>query len=514
MLGSSIFIPELAWFLKVNQTKFNFINTILQPSMNFTYKPQFALIFIAFFLFNCSSGTSEDPKEFNLTVNANPSEGGTVTPANGTYKEGTRVSIRATPQSGFVFKEWNGSIAGVENPISITMDSNKSITGVFEEVVETCDQGVFEGDVFLQTQDQLNDFAALCYTGISGNLFIFKASVNPAEGPVVNDISPLNNLTEVGGEIRIDRNDISNLSGLENITSASGITLGQLPNLENLNGIENLIQNTINSGKTDFSIFLGGCPKITSISLFRGLTVLENLSLGSLESLSSFEGLNDLERVNNRLLFGSFPLMNSFNNLENLVSVGYWLIINFNDTFTSMAGLENLTSVGDTFFIDFNSALESLAGLESLSVSPSIRIRSNEALSSLAGLNLAASDFLLLEDNPALTNLSGMNFGINPTVFIEINNCIGLTSLQGLEELTQTEGLYIRENSNLTNLSGLENLTTVQNRILIDNNENLSDFCALSTLFNNNGLQAGSWSVSSNLYNPSYSDMQSNNCSN
>ncbi|TLP72898.1 VCBS repeat-containing protein [Maribacter sp. ACAM166] len=71
-------------------------------------------------------------KEYTLTVSNSPSEGGTVSPLNGTYDEGTVVSIEGTPLDGYLFKEWSGDVQGTDNPVSFTMDSNKNVTGVFE----------------------------------------------------------------------------------------------------------------------------------------------------------------------------------------------------------------------------------------------------------------------------------------------------------------------------------------------------------------------------------------------
>jgi uncharacterized repeat protein (TIGR02543 family) len=69
--------------------------------------------------------------QYSLTIAAGT--GGTTNPAPGTYTHdsGTQVSITATPSSGYRFTGWSGSVTGTTNPITITMDSDKSITANF-----------------------------------------------------------------------------------------------------------------------------------------------------------------------------------------------------------------------------------------------------------------------------------------------------------------------------------------------------------------------------------------------
>ena len=68
-----------------------------------------------------------------LTITAG--SGGTTDPSPGTYTydEGTEVTIKATPNSGYIFVAWSGDVTSTANPITITMDSNKSITANFTQ---------------------------------------------------------------------------------------------------------------------------------------------------------------------------------------------------------------------------------------------------------------------------------------------------------------------------------------------------------------------------------------------
>ena len=75
-------------------------------------------------------------RQFSLTIIAG--EGGTTDPEPGTYVEdsGTEVSINALPESGYQFSEWSGVAEGTSNPITITMNSNTSVTANFVPVEE------------------------------------------------------------------------------------------------------------------------------------------------------------------------------------------------------------------------------------------------------------------------------------------------------------------------------------------------------------------------------------------
>lgn len=70
---------------------------------------------------------------YSLTAAVNPAGGGTVTlnPAGGSYNSGASVSLTATVNSGYTFANWSGDASGSDNPVSVTMTSNKSVTANF-----------------------------------------------------------------------------------------------------------------------------------------------------------------------------------------------------------------------------------------------------------------------------------------------------------------------------------------------------------------------------------------------
>ncbi|MCB2202437.1 InlB B-repeat-containing protein [bacterium] len=75
----------------------------------------------------------EPPEEmFTLTIDADPSGGGTTNPSVGshTYAEDTLVPIAATPATGYEFDHWSGACTG-EGACELTMDADMSVTAHF-----------------------------------------------------------------------------------------------------------------------------------------------------------------------------------------------------------------------------------------------------------------------------------------------------------------------------------------------------------------------------------------------
>jgi hypothetical protein len=75
---------------------------------------------------------------YTLATNVLPVGSGTVsaTPQNcdGGYIAGTIVQLTAASNEGYLFGNWSGDAIGSSNPVSFTMDSNKSVTANFSGI--------------------------------------------------------------------------------------------------------------------------------------------------------------------------------------------------------------------------------------------------------------------------------------------------------------------------------------------------------------------------------------------
>ncbi|MFW6144732.1 MAG: InlB B-repeat-containing protein, partial [Candidatus Natronoplasma sp.] len=82
------------------------------------------------------SGSFEvvEETEYELTIGAE--DGGTTDPAPGTYTytEGEEVTVEAFADQGWYFVEWTGDVSSTSKEITVTMDSDKSITAHFEMI--------------------------------------------------------------------------------------------------------------------------------------------------------------------------------------------------------------------------------------------------------------------------------------------------------------------------------------------------------------------------------------------
>jgi uncharacterized repeat protein (TIGR02543 family) len=70
------------------------------------------------------------PATYSLTVNA---ANGSVskTPNQSSYYSGRSVTLTAAASAGYQFSSWSGDVTGTTNPVTIIMDSNKTVTANF-----------------------------------------------------------------------------------------------------------------------------------------------------------------------------------------------------------------------------------------------------------------------------------------------------------------------------------------------------------------------------------------------
>ncbi len=70
-------------------------------------------------------------KTYSLTTTVSPAQGGSISPASGTYDEGARVTLTATPATGYRFDHWEGAASGNVTSTTLTMNADKDVIAVF-----------------------------------------------------------------------------------------------------------------------------------------------------------------------------------------------------------------------------------------------------------------------------------------------------------------------------------------------------------------------------------------------
>ena len=97
------------------------------------YQPYLPLIIIfsIFLAFSCST---ESTPIYQLSVNNESIEGGNISTSSLEAEEGDSITVTAVPDEHFKFVSWGGDYSGTENPMTIIMDSDKTLIAIFEKV--------------------------------------------------------------------------------------------------------------------------------------------------------------------------------------------------------------------------------------------------------------------------------------------------------------------------------------------------------------------------------------------
>jgi hypothetical protein len=83
------------------------------------------------FAVNADRSVTANFASTNFTLTTAASGGGSVTPG-GSYPPGSGVTISANGGASHSFTGWMGDASGISNPLLVTMNADKSITGLFK----------------------------------------------------------------------------------------------------------------------------------------------------------------------------------------------------------------------------------------------------------------------------------------------------------------------------------------------------------------------------------------------
>jgi hypothetical protein len=86
------------------------------------------------FLFSCADDDPTPTVTYTLSTVALPTQGGSVAPLTGQQPQNAAVTVTATANAGWAFVRWEGDATGTTNPITITMNADKAVVAVFEQV--------------------------------------------------------------------------------------------------------------------------------------------------------------------------------------------------------------------------------------------------------------------------------------------------------------------------------------------------------------------------------------------
>lgn len=95
---------------------------------------KYALFLLSLFTLTTCETDDDITLQYELKTSCVPVEGGTIEPGPGMFNEGSKIDVTAVPTENYVFKNWSGCVSGNENPTSIEMTQNRSVTAVFEKL--------------------------------------------------------------------------------------------------------------------------------------------------------------------------------------------------------------------------------------------------------------------------------------------------------------------------------------------------------------------------------------------
>jgi hypothetical protein len=425
--------------------------------------------------------------------------------------------------------------------------------------------GTFNGNITFTTQDAIDTFASNLYTTITGNLTIgFGTDINNGNDQVA-DLSSLENLTAIGGDLTIQRNNrLITLRGLQNISSVGGkLHVHGHPLLENLNGLSSIT--TVSgelrlialeivtdlSGLSNLNIVgtnarISFNPNLTTLSHLSALTTINgvlliigndslinigfseltsiiNISIRDNELLPNLVGFENINPINRNIQIENNQNLVSLQGLNFHSSIGSLRIVN-NLSLSDLNNLQSVSNVNGNLNILNNDSIIDLSffnNLTTISNLFSFSISNNQNLTSLSGLDQLTSVgwSIIIADNPVLTNIDALsNLSYIPRA-LTISNNPSLINIDGLFNVTaintgfsppSTIGLNLTQNNSLTNLDGLTNLNILGGNTRIIDNNILLDFCGIQTYVDN---YSNVFEVTGNGYNPTQQDIINNNCS-
>ena len=107
------------------------------------YKMKKLFLFSLFFAFVLSCGKDAyQPPEINFQITLTIQGNGTLSADSGRYPQGESFSIVATPADGHYFVGWQGDLTSDENPLTIAVTKNMSLTAIFLPIVELSNEVV------------------------------------------------------------------------------------------------------------------------------------------------------------------------------------------------------------------------------------------------------------------------------------------------------------------------------------------------------------------------------------
>ncbi len=217
----------------------------------------------------------------------------------------------------------------------------KDIIGYSEKIAECEGEGkVYEGNVSLVSQTDVDEFASESFTKIIGDLQIGTIIIDPDNN--ITSLSQLKSITEITGDLIVyNCEKLTNFDGLKNLIKLGGeLRFQSNPELLRISGLSNLTE--INEG-----VNITNNHKLQTFDGLSKLRIVRNDIFISLDhELINVDGFSGLNEIGGDLAIKFSPKLLDLNGLSNLNTVRGNLIIISNGKLDDFCGLTNLFNAG------------------------------------------------------------------------------------------------------------------------------------------------------------------------
>lgn len=302
--------------------------------------------------------------------------------------------------------------------------NNAAGTAFSEELSFTttneCSTNIFEGNVKLRNQADVNAFGAMGYCAINGMLDLTEPISGGSD--FITDLAPLNNLRSVTRLSVYNTHELTDLTGLENLTvveeavlvyenqvlvsldgidnissSLNKIGISNNDRLENIDGLLG-ITTLYKPEESNLTVSILGNPFLSNIDGLSNINDVDEsitIAIGSSNAMTHLDGLSNISGTVRSLGITGISNLSNLNGLSGITTVTINLRVNNNFDLKTLSGLDNLTFVGGELGIHNNFDLRQLDALSSLdTVGGNLSIWTN-GLTDFCGLqNLLINDGL------------------------------------------------------------------------------------------------------------------------
>ena len=331
-----------------------------------------------------------------------------------------------------------------------------------EEPTLSC--GIYEGQVYLKSQSEVEEFGKCNYTEINGGLRIEDRDSNS----LITDLSSLNSLTLIRGGIDVSNTrELKTLEGLNNAFSNQVLFLSENKKLENIDGLDKMQP--------------------------------DNLQISKNKALQNLNALNFSTNSITTIAINECPLLKNLNCFSNITDITHYLALTNNIGLEELNGLHNVESIGIQ-------ADPNVSGYGAIQIKDNPSLKTLDQLSGLTAIHKG----MFIARNNSLATINGLANVATYSGNLIIRDNPNLSSVDGLSLIKDVKNLEI-SNTKIQDLNGLSGLEFIRYDLLIAGNPFLTDFCGLLNLVEVNGVQ-GLFDISFNAYNPTSENITNGYC--